>query len=308
MTHDRHARCAPAAPLPLSPCRRTFPGAPRTTPPTRRRPSSTSALLRAGATVTHRLRNRLRDDLPSTTSSAARHACTDEVRARPAGAATGDATRAGQAHWPRPRQPRSAGLAAARVRQRDRGGTRLPAPISILPLSRVWGATPTRGTRREGHQDALVGLSVDPAADRAARVSGFRRGHGGGAARLPAPTLIFPAPASRGVRGVTRGTRREGMDAHVGLAVDPAGDRAARVSVFVGGATWGGGCAAAGPDIDLAVFCVARGLGRDTGDATRMAGHARRPRGRSRWRPRSAGFGVQAGLRWGGLCGCRPRC
>ena len=222
MTHDRHARCAPAAPLPLSPCRRTFPGAPRTTPPTRRRPSSTSALLRAGATVTHRLRNRLRDDLPSTASSAARHACTDEARARPAGAATGDATRAGQAHWPRPRQPRSAGLAAARVRQRDRGGTRLPAPISILPLSRVWGATPTRGTRREGHQDALVGLSVDPAADCAARVSWFWRGHGGG-------------------------------------------------------------CAAASPDTDLSGPRVARGSGRDTGDATRRDGRARRPRGRSRW-------------------------
>ena len=34
---------------------------------------------------------------------------------------------------------------------RQGGGTRLPAPISILPLLRIWGAT--RGTRREG-QDA----------------------------------------------------------------------------------------------------------------------------------------------------------
>ena len=48
----------------------------------------------------------------------------------------------------------------------------------------------------------------------------------------------------------------------------------------------------AGPDIDLAVFCIARYLGHDTGNATRMAGDARRPRGRSRCRPRSAGFGV----------------
>ena len=129
---------------------------------------------------------------------------------------------------------------------------------------------------------------------------------GGGAVRLPAPTLILPSSASRGVWGATRGTRREWQDTLVGLAVDPAGDRAARVSGFRRGYV-GGGCAAAGPDVDLAGFCVARGLGRDTGDATRMAGRDRRPRSRSRCRPRSAGFGVSAGLRGGGLRACRPR-
>ena len=50
--------------------------------------------------------------------------------------------------------------------------------------------------------------------------------------------------------------------------------------------------------------CVARGLGRATGDTTRKAGRARRPRGRSRWRPRSASFG---GATWGGPRGCQPR-
>ena len=224
MTHDRHARCAPAAPLPLSPCRRTFPGAPRTTPPTRRRPSSTSALLRAGATVTHRLRNRLRDDRPSTTSSAARHACTDEVRARPAGAATGDVTRAGQAHWPRPRQPRSAGLAAARVRQRDRGGARACRPRS-----------------------------------RSCRSCGSGARHGGRDAK-------GRTPAGRARRPLGRSCCRPRS---AGFWVS-AGPR-------------GGGCAAASPDTDLSGPRVARGSGRDTGDATRRAGRARRPRGRSRW-------------------------
>ena len=49
--------------------------------------------------------------------------------------------------------------------------------------------------------------------------------------------------------------------------------------------------------------CVARGLGRATGDTTRKAGRARRPRGRSRWRPRSASFG---GATWGGHAAASP--
>ena len=60
---------------------------------------------------------------------------------------------------------------------------------------------------------------------------------------------------------------------------------------------------APGPDLDLAALA---GLGRDTGDATRRAGRARRPLGRSCYRPRSAGFWVSAGPRGGGCAAASP--